>query len=160
MQILVDYQGRQIRLTDERLAHILEHPEMASMEAAIQAALSDPEVVRVSNTDSAVHLYYRYREGTIVGDKWLCVVVKYLDNDAFVITAYLTDKLKPIEAPLQHPRSLNVEKPRLQQPDRKAQNTAQIHDRLQLAAHNPLNCQLQLLGRRPPHAIDNHLVNI
>ncbi len=94
MQILVDYQGRQIRLTDERLAHILEHPEMASMEAAIQAALSDPEVVRVSNTDSAVHLYYRYREGTTVGDKWLCVVVKYLDNDAFVITAYLTDKLK------------------------------------------------------------------
>ncbi|MFZ4677003.1 MAG: hypothetical protein ACOYM4_15155, partial [Nodosilinea sp.] len=54
-----------------------------------------------------------YREGTIAGDKWLCVVVKYLDNDAFVITAYLTDKLKPIEAPLQHPRSLNVEKPRL-----------------------------------------------
>jgi hypothetical protein len=48
VQILVDYQGRQIRLTDERLAHILEHPEMASMEAAIQAALSDPEVVRVS----------------------------------------------------------------------------------------------------------------
>lgn len=67
---------------------------MASMETAIQEALSNPEVVRVSNTDDAVHLYYRYRESTIVGDKWLCVVVKYLDNDAFVITAYLTDKLK------------------------------------------------------------------
>lgn len=67
---------------------------MASMEAAIQEALSNPEVVRVSNTDGAVHLYYRYREGTTVGDKWLCVVVKYLDNDAFIITAYLTDKLK------------------------------------------------------------------
>lgn len=67
---------------------------MASMEAAIQEALSNPEVVRVSNTDGAVHLYYRYREGAIVGDKWLCVVVKYLDNDAFIITAYLTDKPK------------------------------------------------------------------
>lgn len=28
MKILVDYQGRHIRLTDERLNHILEHPEM------------------------------------------------------------------------------------------------------------------------------------
>lgn len=67
---------------------------MASMESAIQETLSNPEVVRVSKTDGAVHLYYRYRQDTIVGDKWLCVVVKYLENDAFVITAYLTDKLK------------------------------------------------------------------
>jgi hypothetical protein len=29
-----------------------------------------------------------------IGDKWLCVVVKYFADDAFVITAYLTDKLK------------------------------------------------------------------
>jgi hypothetical protein len=29
-----------------------------------------------------------------VGDKWLCVVVKYAVNDAFVVTASLTDKLK------------------------------------------------------------------
>jgi len=29
-----------------------------------------------------------------VGDKWLCVVVKYGTNDAFVVTAYLTDQLK------------------------------------------------------------------
>ncbi len=70
---------------------------MASMEAEIQVVLSNPEVVRVSNTDGAVHLYYRYSKATMVGDKWLCVVVKYLDNDAFVITAYLTNKLKPGE---------------------------------------------------------------
>lgn len=31
---------------------------------------------------------------TQVGDKWLCVVVKHLENDAFVVTAYLTDKPK------------------------------------------------------------------
>ena len=93
-KILVDYQGRQIRLTDERKQHILGHPEMAKMEPAIETALANPEVVRRSNTDSTVHLYYRYHENTIVGEKWLCVVVKYLENDAFIITAYLTDKLK------------------------------------------------------------------
>lgn len=67
---------------------------MAEMEVAIEIALSNPEVVRRSNTDSTVYLYYRYHEDTGVGDKWLCVVVKYLEDDAFIITAYLTDKLK------------------------------------------------------------------
>jgi hypothetical protein len=31
---------------------------------------------------------------TRVGGKWLCVVVKYLPDDAFVITAYLTETIK------------------------------------------------------------------
>lgn len=83
-KILTDYQGRKIRLTDERRQRILAHPEMAEMEAAIELVLDSPEVVRRSSTDDAVYLYYRYHEGTSVGDKWLCVV----------ITAYLTDKLK------------------------------------------------------------------
>ena len=30
----------------------------------------------------------------MVGGKWLCVVVKYAAEDAFVVTAYLTDQLK------------------------------------------------------------------
>jgi hypothetical protein len=29
MNVLWDFQGLAVRLTDERLAHILEHPEMA-----------------------------------------------------------------------------------------------------------------------------------
>jgi len=29
-----------------------------------------------------------------VGDKFLCVAVKVVDNDAFVLTAYLTDTIK------------------------------------------------------------------
>ncbi|MEM9118807.1 MAG: DUF4258 domain-containing protein [Cyanobacteria bacterium P01_F01_bin.56] len=95
MKRFADYQGRQIRLTNERLAHILTHPEMVNMEAAIPAVLLNPEVVRQSRTDMTVSLYYLYQRATFVGDKWLCVVVKYLEADAFVITAYLTDKLKP-----------------------------------------------------------------
>ena len=91
---IIDYRGRQVRLTDERLTHIIQHPEMANMESAIQETLIVPEVVRKSSTDDAVYLYYQYREGTTVGNKWLCTVVKYLEDDAFIITAYLTDKLK------------------------------------------------------------------
>ncbi|WP_201279057.1 hypothetical protein [Leptolyngbya iicbica] len=68
---------------------------MVNMEAAIPTVLRHPEVVRQSRTDMTVSLYYLYQRATLVGDKWLCVVVKYLAADAFVITAYLTDKLKP-----------------------------------------------------------------
>jgi hypothetical protein len=32
--------------------------------------------------------------GTRVGDKYLCVVVKLIADDAFVLTAYLTDTVK------------------------------------------------------------------
>ena len=32
--------------------------------------------------------------GTMVGDKYLCVVVMVQSADAFVLTAYLTDKVK------------------------------------------------------------------
>lgn len=36
MKVLHDFQGLSIRLTDERLAHFLEHPEMRGLEAAIE----------------------------------------------------------------------------------------------------------------------------
>jgi hypothetical protein len=94
LKTFVDYQGWQIRLTDERWQHITQHPEMADMESIIAEALSQPELVKRSRTDGTVQLYYRYRENTVVGNKWLCVVVKYLPADAFIITAYLTDKPK------------------------------------------------------------------
>jgi hypothetical protein len=94
MRILIDDLGRSIRLTDERLAHILEHPEMVTIDTALEQTLREPELVRRSRSDDTVILYYRQYFGTAVGDKWLCVVVKLLFEDAFVITAYLTDKPK------------------------------------------------------------------
>jgi hypothetical protein len=86
--------GKTVRLTDERLAHILERAEMRSLGEEIVTVLRTPAEVRISRVDPAVRLFYEFYSRTLVGDKWLCVVVKYLANDAFVITAYLTDKLK------------------------------------------------------------------
>ena len=94
MRVIYDYQGVPIRLTDERLAHILEHPEMAGLEGAIEETLTHPEKVVESFSDPQARLYYRFYVGTRVGDKYLCVVVKVLGEDAFVLTAYLTDRVK------------------------------------------------------------------
>ena len=41
MHLYVDYQGIRIRLTEERLAHILEHPEMKDVEPRIQQTLAN-----------------------------------------------------------------------------------------------------------------------
>jgi hypothetical protein len=94
MKTLKDCFGHSVRLTDERLAHILEHAEMKGMAAEIERVLREPQLVRRSRSDKAVRLFYEFYVQTIVGGKWLCVVVKYVENDAFVVTAYLTDKPK------------------------------------------------------------------
>jgi hypothetical protein len=94
MKVIRDCFDHSVRLTDERLAHILEHTEMAGMGDEIERVLQTPSEVRVSRADDNVKLFYEFYTQTRVGGKWLCVVVKYLPGDAFVVTAYLTDTLK------------------------------------------------------------------
>lgn len=94
MKVIRDCFGLDVRLTDERLTHILQHAEMVGMEAEIERVLQAPTEVRVSRSDDDVKLFYEFYARTSLGGKWLCIVVKYLPDDAFVITAYLTDTMK------------------------------------------------------------------
>ena len=96
MEWLQDCFGKSVRLTAERLEHIREHPEMIGLETEISKVLASPEFVLESQTDPTVKLFYNFYAQTIVGGKWLCVVVKYSIEppDAFVVTAYLTNKPK------------------------------------------------------------------
>ena len=94
MKKLGDSFGFSLRMTDERLAHILDHPEIKEMEVEIERTVQQPQIVRRSRSDAAVRLFYQFYPQTIVRGKWLCVVVKYMRDDAFVVTAYLTDKPK------------------------------------------------------------------
>ena len=64
------------------------------MEAEIEPAVSQPKLVRRSRSDPAVRLFYDLCPETPVGSNGLCVVVKYDQHDAFVITAYLTNQPK------------------------------------------------------------------
>ena len=67
---------------------------MKRMGRAIEETLTGPVRVIQSVSDSEANLYYRFYIGTRVGDKYLCVVVKIRQEDAFVLTAYLTDSIK------------------------------------------------------------------
>ena len=51
MKTLQDCFGHQVRLTDERLAHILEHPELKEMGPEIERVLLQPQLVRRSRSD-------------------------------------------------------------------------------------------------------------
>lgn len=90
---------RDVRLTENRMNHLLEdHPEMKNSETLIVETLQKPEEVRFSNADKTVELFYKFYEKSVVGAKFLCVVVKNLIEDFFVITAYYTDKKKKGES--------------------------------------------------------------
>ncbi|MDX1942875.1 MAG: hypothetical protein SFU99_20090 [Saprospiraceae bacterium] len=95
MHIFIDIFERNIRLTEERLQHLQEaHPEMEGQLDNIATTLKSPEIVITSISDENVELFYCFYTETVVGDKWLCVIIKNLGNDFFVITAYFTDKIK------------------------------------------------------------------
>jgi hypothetical protein len=60
MKVIRDCFGNFVRVTDERLAHILEHAEMAGMEDEIERVLQTPSEVRVSSSDDNVKPFYEF----------------------------------------------------------------------------------------------------
>jgi len=93
MDYLEDFEGRKIRLTDERKEYIERRLEMQGQEDRIAETLEGPGQVRLSNYDD-VCLYYRKYDSTPVTQKYLLVVVKLRTESPFVITAFFTDKIK------------------------------------------------------------------
>jgi hypothetical protein len=79
MKVFKDYQGTEVRLTNERLAHILErHTELTGLEAAIGETIEAPNTVVQSTTNPNTRLYYRWYEHTSAGANYLCVMVALL----------------------------------------------------------------------------------
>ena len=94
MVLIRDCFGNEVVLTAERLQHILEHPEMLGLEKEIRTTVESPAMVRRSRADHMVRLFYEFYARTVLGGKWLCVVVKYAESRPFVVTAYLTAQPK------------------------------------------------------------------
>lgn len=82
--------GFSVRTTHEYWALLLrKHPEVTGKETEVQRCLQEPEQVRRSKQDQAVYLFYR-----ALPPYHLAVVVHRLDGDGFIITSYITDKMK------------------------------------------------------------------
>ena len=70
------------------------HPEMKGQIGLIGQTLASPDKVVRSRTDPLVELFYRFYQSTPVTKKYLCVIVKSIESDHFIITAYFTDSVK------------------------------------------------------------------
>jgi hypothetical protein len=84
--------GVRVRVTRQLWQLIIDvkHPVMARHEHDLGETLRDPEQVRRSRSDPAVYLFYRRQRA----GRWLCAVVKRLDGEGFLISAYPTDAIK------------------------------------------------------------------
>lgn len=95
MILLDDLNKRTIRLTDERRIHIEnDHPEMKDQIEKIKETLLDPEIIVLSNTDSSIEMFYKYYKITPVTSKHMCILIKVLESDQFIITSYFTNSIK------------------------------------------------------------------
>ena len=90
-----DFQGRLIRLSETQLRHIFQrHSEMYGIEWAIGETLEAPASTLPSVRDpESVLEYFRWFPNTSRGEKYVRVVVKLEQDDAFVLTAHLTRRI-------------------------------------------------------------------
>lgn len=77
--------GKAIRLTDERWAHITEeHCELAGLRTDVLETIANPERVLAGGDGELLALR------PIADGKYLVVVYRELPDDGFIITAFLT----------------------------------------------------------------------
>ena len=85
--------GRKIHLSNERWAHInQEHPEVAPYLGDIEDTITNPLRIVPYEDDDNVNYYYKYFKE--IQPQYLLVIVKYLNNHGFIITAYFVRNIK------------------------------------------------------------------
>jgi hypothetical protein len=91
LDITTSIQGIPIRLTDERWVHVTEeHCELAGMRLEVLEAVAKPERVLTGNEGEVLAI----RE--LFPGKYLVAVYRESGDDGFIITAFLTTKIKAL----------------------------------------------------------------
>lgn len=86
--------GKVISLDQARWKHVLGHPEMRSQRYRIKQSLVDPDEIRKSERSSDIWLFYKLYAKTPVTQKFMLVIVKLMNGEGFIVTAFFTDKMK------------------------------------------------------------------
>lgn len=66
----------------------VKHPSMRGLEHLVRRTLENPIEIRRSKSDPAVRLFYGEHDLGLL----CCTVVRFLNGDGFIITAYLTKR--------------------------------------------------------------------
>ena len=71
------------------LITLVKHPIIRDKELLVKRCLQDLDKIRLSKEDGFVYLYYNQWE-----KYYLCVVAKHLNGDGYIVTVYITNKIK------------------------------------------------------------------
>lgn len=84
--------GFSVRVTRSywELIVTIKHSVMLGCEEDVQNTLLEPDEIRRSRNDPAVHLFYRMERPK----RWICAAAKRLDGEGFLITTFPTDAIK------------------------------------------------------------------
>jgi len=90
-----DKSGRDIYLSKERWTHInQEHPELSGYLEEIKETLKNPSKIKTFEYDENIRYYYNYYKSRQSPAKYLLIIVKYLNGNGFIITAYFVRSIK------------------------------------------------------------------
>lgn len=92
MDRILSKNGISIRLTNERWIHIIiGHPELIGYYFKILETISDPESIYEGKIGEYIAIK------NIKNEKYMIVIYSELNNDGFVITAFITKRIKKFE---------------------------------------------------------------
>lgn len=87
---VTDKTGKKIRLTKRQWTHIREdHPEVEDFEE-IEETLRKPDKI-IENDLAYYYKYYKHKKSS---QRYLLVLVNYLNGEGFVVTAYRLPSIK------------------------------------------------------------------
>ncbi|MEK6819772.1 MAG: PBECR2 nuclease fold domain-containing protein [Nanoarchaeota archaeon] len=90
---IIDKSGRRIHLSKERWKHIIKkHPEVEEYEL-IKETIEKPDKITQYHKDETIYYFYKYYKHKPVFKKYLLVVVKYLNKEGYVLSAYFENKI-------------------------------------------------------------------
>lgn len=92
---VIDKTNRKIRLTKKQWSHIArKHPQMTNYKEEIAETLKHPLKITDYSLDENVKYYYKYLKQRFAKEKYLIVIVKYLNGNGFIISAFFEKYIK------------------------------------------------------------------
>jgi|SRR3989338_9750509 len=86
---VTDKTGRKIRMTIWNWGHITKkHPNISTEKEKIIETLENPDKIIYSIKDEKARFYYKYYKNRKSVNKFLMVLVKYLNGDGFIISTH------------------------------------------------------------------------
>ena len=86
--------GKEVRLTDVQWTHMkARHKELRNQIGKMRLVLTEPDSIWHSPREEVYHFYRRFTK-TPVSEKYLLLVVKYVDDEGFVVTGFFVSRIR------------------------------------------------------------------